>query len=74
MQRQFEQANPNKILEWGYDLGSPRGHIKSDEWGLEQANQTVERIYEIAKLIKAGTDAVGPQNTMEFCYKSGLRS
>lgn len=51
----------------------PRGHIMSDEWGLEQARQTVERIREVAMLIKAGTESLDYQHPMKFCYKSGNR-
>ena len=67
-------GNGNKTSQYGsMAWAGPRGHIKSDEWGLEQADLTAERIYEIAKLIKAGTKSVGSQNNMEFCYKSGGR-
>ena len=50
----------------------PCGHILSDEWGLEQGEQTIRRIYEVAKLVKAGSAVTGP-SPMRFSYTSGNR-
>ncbi len=51
----------------------PTGHILSDEWGLEQGEQTMRRIYEVASLIKAGTKALDHHTPMVFSYTSGNR-
>jgi len=52
----------------------PCGHILSDEWGLEQGEQTVRRVCEIAELIRAGQEATGRERTpMRFSYTSGNR-
>ena len=50
----------------------PCGHILSDEWGLEQGEQTIRRIYEVAKLVKIGSSQTGP-SPMRFSYTSGNR-
>lgn len=52
--------------------GAP-GHILSDEWGLEQSEQTVCRIYEVASLIKAGQAQLNQKSPMVFSYTSGNR-
>lgn len=52
----------------------PAGHILSDKWGLEQGEQTVRRVCEVAKLVKAGKKASGEERTpMRFSYTSGNR-
>ena len=40
---------------------------------MTQSIHTVERIYKLARIIKAGTEALGEKPDMEFCYKSGTR-
>lgn len=50
-----------------------RGHIESDEWGLEQGFQVAERVFEIARLIKAGSEALNYLNPMRFSYSEGTR-
>jgi len=50
----------------------PCGHILSDDWGLEQGEQTIRRIYEVARLVRDGRAAVGP-SPMRFSYTSGNR-
>jgi multimeric flavodoxin WrbA len=50
-----------------------RGDILSDEWGMEQGFQVTERVFTVAKLIKAGTDTLGYINLMRFSYESGVR-
>lgn len=52
--------------------GAP-GHILSDEWGLEQGEQTVRRIHEVAALIQAGTAQLHHVSPMKFSYSSGNR-
>jgi multimeric flavodoxin WrbA len=51
----------------------PREHVLTDEWGLEQARATCERIYTLARVVKAGQAALGEKPSMTFCYKSGMR-
>ena len=48
----------------------PCGHILSDEWGLEQGEQTIRRIYEVAVLVRDGRRGPSP---MRFSYTSGNR-
>ena len=48
----------------------PCGHILSDEWGLEQGEQTIRRIYEVACLVRDGRRGPSP---MRFSYTSGNR-
>lgn len=52
----------------------PAGHILSDDWGLEQGEQTIRRIYEVAALVKAGRAALGGESPMRFSYTSGGRT
>lgn len=67
-------GNGNRTSQYGVmGWAGPRKHILSDEWGLQQALDTVERIYGVAALIKAGTEAIGYSPDLEFCYKSGVR-
>ncbi len=67
-------GNGDKTCQFGtMGWAGARGAIANDEWGMEQGRQTVERIYEIASLVKAGSDALGHANPMTFCYKSGTK-
>lgn len=50
-----------------------RGHVLTDEWGLEQGFQVVERVYTVARLIKAGSQSLGFVNGMKFDYVAGTR-
>jgi len=50
-----------------------REHVLTDEWGLEQARATCERIYTLARVVKAGQAALGEKPKLTFCYKSGMR-
>ena len=52
--------------------GAP-GQILTDEWGLEQGEQTFRRVYEVASLVKAGKTIVGDGTPMKFSYTSGNR-
>jgi len=49
------------------------GHILSDEWGLEQGEQTFRRLFEVASLVKAGTEKLAWKTPMKFSYTSGNR-
>lgn len=67
-------GNGNATSQFGaVGWAGPRGHILSDDWALEQGMQVVERIYHVARLIKAGAETLGYSNPMRFCYKSGTR-
>jgi multimeric flavodoxin WrbA len=57
-----------------YGWAGGRGHILSDDWGLEQAFQTTERVFTLAKVFKAGVEATGFVNPMKFSYSAGTRS
>jgi len=50
-----------------------RGDILTDDWGMEQGFQVAERVFTIAKLIKAGTETLDYVNLMRFSYESGMR-
>ena len=52
--------------------GAP-GHVLTDEWGLEQGEQTIRRIFEVASLIKAGKTVIGGTSPMKFSYTAGNR-
>jgi multimeric flavodoxin WrbA len=56
-----------------YGWAGARGHIKTDDWGLEQGFQVAERVFTIAKLVKAGSEAIGYQSRMTFSYSAGTR-
>jgi multimeric flavodoxin WrbA len=57
-----------------YGWAGARGHVLSDEWGLQQAFQTVQRVFTLAGLIKAGVEATGYENYMRFSYSQGTRA
>ena len=68
-------GNGDATSQFGaYGWAGPRGHILSDEWGMEQGYQVTERVYTVAKLIKAGTEALDFVNPMTFSYSSGTRA
>lgn len=50
-----------------------RGHVESDAWGLDQGFQTAERVFTIAGIVKAGSEALGSENRMRFSYSQGTR-
>jgi len=67
-------GNGDKTCQFGtMAWAGARKHVLSDEWGIEQACDTVDRIYHIAKLIKAGSQSLNYTNHLKFCYKSGMR-
>ncbi len=68
-------GNGDATCQFGaYGWAGPRGDILSDEWGMEQGFQTAERVFTIAKLIKAGAEATGFESPMRFSYTAGTRS
>ena len=67
-------GNGDATCQFGaYGWAGPRGHILSDEWGLEQAAQTAERVFTLARVFQAGVAATGFVNPMKFSYTSGTR-
>lgn len=67
-------GNGDKTCQFGtMAWAGARGHVLSDEWGVEQAIDTVDRIYHISKFLKTGISALNYNNHMKFCYKSGMR-
>lgn len=67
-------GNGDGTCQFGaYGWAGPRGHILSDEWGLEQAFQTAERVFTLARLIRAGIQATGFVSPMKFSYSAGTR-
>ncbi len=49
----------------------PREAVLNDAWGLEQARETCDRIYSLARVVKAGQQALGEKPNLTFSYKSG---
>jgi multimeric flavodoxin WrbA len=67
-------GNGDKTCQFGtMGWAGGREQILNDEWGLEQGRQTVQRIIEVAKIVKSGKAALNYQEPMQFCYKSGTR-
>ncbi len=68
-------GNGDKTCQFGaMGWAGAKGHILSDEWGVEQANDNIERIFYVSKLLKAGYNTLNyKKNYMKFCYKSGTR-
>lgn len=67
-------GNGNGTSQLGaYGWAGKRGHIESDEWGLEQGFQTAERVFTIARLMKSGAESLGYVNHMRFSYVEGMR-
>jgi multimeric flavodoxin WrbA len=67
-------GNGDGTCQFGaYGWAGARGDILGDEWGLEQARQTAERVYSIARLIKAGAEATGFSSPLKFSYTAGTR-
>lgn len=67
-------GNGDATCQFGaYGWAGGRGHILSDEWGLEQGFQTAERVFTLARVFKAGAEATGFVNPMKFSYTSGMR-
>ena len=68
-------GNGDQTCQFGtMGWAGPCGHILSDEWGLEQGEQTLRRIYEVATLVKSGARALDHQSPMRFSYTSGNRT
>ncbi len=67
-------GNGDGTCQFGaYGWAGARGHVLTDEWGLEQAFQTSERVFTLARLIQAGIEATGFENPMRFSYSQGTR-
>ena len=67
-------GNGDATCQFGaYGWAGGRGHILSDEWGMEQGFQTAERVYTVAKVVRAGIDALGYESPMRFSYSLGVR-
>jgi len=67
-------GNGDATCQFGaYGWAGARGHIMSDDWGLEQGFQTAERVFTLAKVFQAGVEATGFVSPMVFSYGSGVR-
>jgi multimeric flavodoxin WrbA len=67
-------GNGDATCQFGaYGWAGPRGHILSDEWGMEQGFQVAERVFTVAKVVRAGVQALDFENPMTFSYGSGTR-
>jgi multimeric flavodoxin WrbA len=68
-------GNGDTTSQFGaYGWAGPRGHILSDEWGMEQGFQVAERVYTVAKVVRAGIQSLDFHSPMKFSYSSGTRS
>ena len=68
-------GNGDGTCQFGaYGWAGGRGHVLSDEWGLEQAFQTAQRVFTLAGVIQAGVEASGYENYMRFSYSQGTRT
>ena len=62
-------GNGDATCQFGaYGWAGGRGHILSDEWGMEQGFQTAERVYTVAKVVQAGIEALDYRVAMKFSY------
>ncbi len=67
-------GNGTSTCQFGaYGWASGRGHILSDEWGLEQGFEVAERVFTVAKVFQAGVRAIDFKNPMVFSYAAGTR-
>lgn len=66
-------AGGNASLHGAVGWGGSRNHILSDGHGLEQATNTVMRVIEVAKLVKAGRKILRHEHNMNFSYHTGSR-
>lgn len=67
-------GNGDQTCQFGtMGWAGPSGQILTDEWGMEQAEQTMRRVYEVASLVKAGTGTLNHQCPMRFSYQAGTR-
>lgn len=67
-------GNGDKTCQFGVmGWAGARGQILKDEWGIEQSRDMAERIYNVAKLIKAGTSSLNYKDPMIFSYSAGTR-
>lgn len=67
-------GNGDGTCQFGaYGWASGRGDVRDDEWGLKQARQTADRVYTIARLVKAGAQSLGYENHLRFSYSDGTR-
>lgn len=67
-------GNGDATCQFGaYGWAGKRGHILSDEWGMEQGFQVADRVYNVAKLVRTGIDTLGYASPMRFSYESGTR-
>jgi len=67
-------GNGDGTCQFGaYGWAGARGHVLSDEWGLEQGFQTAQRVFTLAGVLKAGVEASGYENYMRFSYSQGTR-
>jgi multimeric flavodoxin WrbA len=67
-------GNGDGTCQFGaYGWAGGRGHILSDEWGMEQGFQVAERVFSIARLVQAGSRALDFSNPMTFSHTAGTR-
>ncbi len=67
-------GNGDGTCQFGaYGWAGGRGHVRTDEWGVIQACQTAERVFTLAKVVRAGIEATGFVSPMKFSYSQGVR-
>lgn len=67
-------GNGDKSCQFGaMAWAGARGKVLMDNWGVEQAIDTIDRIYTVAKLTKTGIETLEYKNHLAFSYKAGTR-
>ena len=67
-------GNGDGTCQFGaYGWAGGRGDVANDEWGVKQARQTADRVFTIARLVKAGSESLGYANHLTFSYSDGTR-
>ena len=67
-------GNGDATCQFGaYGWAGGRGHILSDEWGMEQGYQVAERVFTVARLVQAGSRTLDFTNPMTFSHTAGTR-
>ncbi len=67
-------GNGDATCQFGaYGWAGGRGHILSDEWGMEQGYQVAERVFTVARLVQAGSRTLDFKNPMTFSHTAGTR-
>ncbi len=65
-------GNGDKSCQFGVvGWAGGRKEILKDKWGLTQAKDLADRVYDVARVIEAGTEKLNWKNPLRFDYPSG---